>query len=79
MKDKYAQFFFFFNRVTDLCERNNIFSEWLMSPFKETYDQCTSLTYFCRYNSGLMLMNKAGHIVNAIKLETVLLNLVYCY
>lgn len=69
----------FFNSITNLYERNNIFSEWLISPFKETDDEYSSLTHFYRYSSVLKLVNNIGHIANAVKLETIHLDLVYCY
>lgn len=69
----------FFNSVTNLYERNNILCEWLISPFKETDDTCTSVTHSYRYSSVSTLVNNTGHIANAVNLETVYLNLVYCY
>jgi len=38
----------FFNSITNLYDRNSIFSEWLISPFKETDDECTTLIHFYR-------------------------------
>lgn len=69
---------FSFNSTINLYEDNNIFSQWLISPFNKTDDEGTSLTHFYRYSSILMLVNNTGHIANAVKFETVHLSLAYC-
>lgn len=62
---------FFFNSIKNIYESNGISLKWLISQFRETDNECTSLTHFYRYSSALMLVKNTGHIANAVKLETI--------
>lgn len=70
-----------FLRAKQICMKGTIYclNVAIISLFKETDDECTSLTHFYRYSFILFLVNNTGHIVNVVKFETVHLNLVYCY